>query len=361
LEITWIKEPEHHEELILSGDIGGSNTNIALVGRTGLTYQIIVKFRFDSRKVELFESVLQTCIEEIRRVYPGIYPDKCCICASGPISDNRCTPTHLSWYIDGRELEKRFSFPASVMNDFQAICFGLPLLDLTDSEIALPIPHADGSIPASSGASWAVAGAGTGLGVGHLSKINGSYMSFPSEGGHTGFAPFDEETEALYHYVASRYSTAPGTELFLSGRGMTEIFNFLRDVKSMEISGSAAEINSAALDDIPRLITKYTPSDSRCRGVMKLFIKIYGHFAARVSLFYLPAQGMFLAGGIASRHAKLFVEDDTFMAAFENSYNPVMKKVLSKIPVYLVRDYSMSLLGAAHAAVNNAAISGDAT
>ncbi|KKM16036.1 hypothetical protein LCGC14_1689820, partial [marine sediment metagenome] len=45
-----------------------------------------------------------------------------------------------------------------------------------------------------------------------LARIDGSFISLPSEGGHTGFAPFDEESEALYHYVAGRYDTAPGTD-----------------------------------------------------------------------------------------------------------------------------------------------------
>ncbi len=60
---------------------------------------------------------------------------------------------------------------------------------------------------------------------------------------------------------------------------------------------------------------------------------------------------MYIAGGIVVRHAKLFLEDYNFISAFENSYNPVMKALLRTIPVYVVNDYSISLLGAAHAAV----------
>lgn len=351
MEATWASESPNHEEYIIGGDIGGSNTNIAVVGRTGENYEIVLKLRFQSKDVVDFADTIQACFDLIDREAPRLAPSRCCICAAGPMSDNRCKPTNLDWAIDGDALSERFEIPFRVMNDFQAICYGVPLLDTTDPHAVLPVPHSDGTAPDGKGDSWAVAGAGTGLGVGYLTRIKGAYVSLPSEGGHTGFSPFDEETEALHRYVAERYDTAPGTELFLSGRGMAEIFKFFRDVKKVELVGALRAIHEASEDDIPPLITKHTPTDSGCRDIMKLFIKIYGHFASKVSLFYLPTGGMYIAGGIVVRHARLFMEDHNFMRAFENSYNPLMRKVLANIPVYIVTNYSISLLGAAHAAV----------
>ena len=39
------------------------------------------------------------------------------------------------------------------------------------------------------------------------------------------------------------------------------------------------------------------------------------------------------------------------MKNFERNYNPILRPLLKKIPVYIVRDYSISLYGAANAAV----------
>ena len=39
------------------------------------------------------------------------------------------------------------------------------------------------------------------------------------------------------------------------------------------------------------------------------------------------------------------------MNAFEQNYNPNIRPLLSKIPVYVIKDYSISLYGAANACV----------
>jgi glucokinase len=354
MEVTWSTALDRYDEYLLGGDIGGSNTNISIVGRRAQSYKILVKLRFDSSGVEYFPDVIRKTLHIVAEKSPGILPTRGCISAAGPIDGNRCRPTNLTWEIDGGALSEEFSIPFKVMNDFQAICYGVPLLDTSDPDSILPIPHNDGSHPDPSGGSRAVAGAGTGLGVGFLTEVDGTLISLPSEGGHSGFAPFDAQSEALHQYIAKRYDTAPGTELFLSGRGMAEIFNFFRDVKGMPLTNALKEIDRAEDKQKPPLITRHTPTDPGCRDIMKLFIRIYGHFAARVSLFFLPRAGMYLAGGIVVRHAALFLEDNNFASAFENNYNPVMRKVLKSIPLYIVNDYSVSLLGAAHAAADSA-------
>ena len=354
MEVTWSTAEDIYDEYLLGGDIGGSNTNISIVGRRAQSYRILVKLRFDSPGVEHFPNVIRETLRLVAERGPAFLPTRGCISAAGPIDGNRCRPTNLTWDIDGEALSKEFAIPFKVMNDFQAICYGVPLLDTSDPHSILPIPHSDGLCPLPSGGSRAVTGAGTGLGVGFLAEVNGTLISLPSEGGHSGFAPFDEESEALYSYVARRYDTAPGTELFLSGRGMAEIFNFFRDVRGMSLTGALKEIDGVEDKEKPPLITRYTPTDAACREIMKLFIRIYGHFAARVCLFFLPRAGLYLAGGIVVRHAALFLEDNNFVSAFENSYNPVMRNVLKSIPLYIVNDYSVSLLGAAHAAAESA-------
>jgi glucokinase len=60
---------------------------------------------------------------------------------------------------------------------------------------------------------------------------------------------------------------------------------------------------------------------------------------------------MYLAGGIVTKNEALFFEDNLFMNNFEQNYNDNIKPLLKKIPVYIIKDYSISLYGAANAAV----------
>ena len=353
MKVTWHDTHGDFTHTILAGDIGGTNTNMAIVGHGNGSLKTVASFRISSAEVARFPDVVSQVLDDVSQNAPSIRPSYCCICAAGPVIDNRCKPTNLPWTIDGDDIRRLFGLKTLIMNDFQAVCFGVPLLDTKDPEMVIPVPHPGGTEPSPAGNSWAIAGAGTGLGVGYLTRIGDTYHSIPSEGGHTGFSPFDEETEALYRYVARDHTTSPGAELFLSGKGMSAIFNFFKDGKDVSMEGVLSEIDKTPDRDKPPLITRYTPTNPVCKEIMCLFVRIYGNFASRVALFYLPTGGMFLAGGIVVRHASRFLENDLFIDAFENSYNPLMRKVLESMPVYIVNDYSISLRGAAHAAITH--------
>ncbi|MAG13089.1 MAG: glucokinase [Spirochaetales bacterium] len=353
MKATWLAIEDDFEDYILAGDIGGTNTNMAFVGHKNARFKTIASFVTSSGAITNFPDIVSQVLDEVTGHMPERRPQFCCICGAGPVRANACKPTNLPWTIDGDEIQQLFGLKTRVMNDFQAVCYGVPLLDIKDPQMVIPIPHPGGFKPEPSGGSWAIAGAGTGLGVGYLTRIGEKYHSIPSEGGHTGFSPFDGESEALYRYVAKKYNTTPGTELFLSGRGMSVIFNFFRDIRRQKMVGVLEEIQAASDQDKPPLITKHTPTNEVCKQIMRLFIRIYGNFASRVALFFLPTAGMFIAGGIAIRHSARFLEGDLFIDAFENSYNPLMQSVLANIPVYIVNDYSISVRGAAHAAVTH--------
>jgi glucokinase len=100
-----------------------------------------------------------------------------------------CRLTNVDWDIDGNALSQSLGIPAVVINDFTGISYGIPLLDVRNPERILTLPQPDGSVPPQRGSRKAVVGAGTGLGVGHVSFEHGRYVAFPSEGGHSDFAP----------------------------------------------------------------------------------------------------------------------------------------------------------------------------
>ena len=46
------------------------------------------------------------------------------------------------------------------------------------------------------------------------------------------------------------------------------------------------------------------------------------------------------------------IKENLFMKYFEQNYNPNILPLLKKMPIYVIKDYSISLYGAANASVN---------
>ncbi len=352
METKWLNPDGKvdYDCLILAGDVGGTNTNLALVGEKKGKFSIIMECVFPTQQMENFPEKIKLTIETAVRRNERLKPKLCCISSAGPVKDNYCTPTNIPWNIDGNAIAKDLGIKTQVINDFMAVSFSLPLLDVNDPKQITPLPHQDGSLGDPMGSVRAAAGAGTGLGVGYLVENQGKYIACPSEGGHIGFGAFDDESQQLKDYISKRFDFLPGAEMYVSGQAITNIFNFYRDVKKVPMEGILAKINQLDDPEMPPLISQHAQSNQTCRKIMQLFIKCYARLAADAAVIFLSRRGMFLAGGIVSKNEKLFMENNLFMEYFDKSYNQNVANVLKTIPVYIIKDYSMSLCGAANAA-----------
>ncbi len=346
---------------LLAGDLGGTNTTLALLkynpgdGREieekKNPFIILYKKRWSTQKIDDFALPFSSILEEVKKDDPSLLPSACCLSAAGPVKDNRCNLTNASWTVDGNDLSARFQFPVQVINDFSALSYSLPLLDISDLQQISPISHTDGSQPTPQRATRAVIGAGTGMGFGFLMEERGKYIAGQSEGGHIDFAAFDEETWEFARFNAKRLGVHPGSEPCISGRGIASIFEFFLEQGKLNCNdGRVREIQEVPREKKPALISKYAREHEGCANVMRFFVKLYGKYAGNASLILLPYGGLFLAGGIVSKNEAFFLEESTFMRYFEENYNPRMKPILKGIPVYIIREYETSLFGAAHAA-----------
>ncbi len=337
-----------HEELILAGDIGGTNANFAVVQHTGENFTILRETRVSSDSIEDFTYTTINAAEELTG---GTAPiSRCCICAAGAVKDNSCTMTNQSWKVDGNAIGTALGVPTIVINDFLALSYSLPLLDVHNPEHILPLPHVDGSIPEPRGNSYAVIGAGTGLGVAHLIHTRSSYVAVPSEGGHVDFPAHDAESRSLGEFLIKKYGSWPGTECVLSGQGISNIYDWVRSEVEGPGDDLLQKIDTIPPKKRPAEISKNGESHPQCSRVMQHITRIYGQFAGNTALNFLPEAGLFLAGGIAQKNIHYLLKENRFMRFFENNYNPKMREIQHRIPVYLVKNYSVSLLGAAHAA-----------
>jgi glucokinase len=109
-----------------------------------------------------------------------------CFAVAGPVTNNCVSFTNRdSWSIEGDDIARTFGIQVvKLVNDFVAVGYGLlTLKDETECQVLQAAPKVHG-------APIACIGAGTGLGECFLTVgPRGHYVCYPTEGGHTEFAP----------------------------------------------------------------------------------------------------------------------------------------------------------------------------
>jgi glucokinase len=343
-----------YDVVILAGDIGGTNANLALIGKKGGTFTLLMDRHYRTKDEPSLIEPLGRFLGEAATEHAGLAPELCCISGAGPVVDNRISLTNAPWAIDARAIESAFSIKTTLINDFTAVSYGVILLDPANPEQITRLPHGDGSLPGPQPGVRLVVGAGTGLGVGYVVKVRNKIEALPSEGGHVTLPTFDDESRGFQRWLEARYGFAPGAEAGVSGQGIGNIFAYLaeREAASGNLPGVAARkiLDSPELER-PALVAQAADGDLLCAKSMDLFVKLYARVAADHTATFLPAGGVFLAGGIPAKNEERFLEGGRFMAMFERSYAKHIRAILAKTPVMIVKDYSISLYGAANAAV----------
>ncbi|MCL1818247.1 MAG: glucokinase [Spirochaetaceae bacterium] len=339
-------------EYIFAGDVGGTNTSLALVEDRAGSLRVLGKFLFKTRETPSIVQAASLAKAEINRAFPGLILKKACLSVAGIVENNSCAMTNVSWIVSGPDLEKELKVPVKIINDFTAVSFALPLLDTQNPREVTRMPGSGGTARPTGGVR-AVIGAGTGLGVGCLIETQTGFQALASEGGHVDFAPVDEESRGLCAWVARRIGAIPETELFVSGQGLVNAFGYFCEKARADGSppGAAfAQIAATPDDEKPALIARFADSDPGCAQIMRLFVRMYARVAANAAVTFIPAAGLFLAGGIAAKNERWFLEDNAFMRSFSLSCKQKITALLAAIPVYIIKDYGVSLGGAANAA-----------
>lgn len=351
MRITWHSKRSNYDSVILAGDIGGTNTDLALVGISGRNFELIVEWNEPSHEVTSLLQPIQKGLAAVTEVLGEVKIDRCCISGAGPVENDHCTLSNLPWDIDAAEIEQTTGIPTRVINDFLAISYAVTLMDVDDPRQITPLPHVDGSLPRPRGDVHLVVGAGTGLGVGIVIRHGQQILAYPSEGGHAGFASFDAESEQLRAYVTRTTGGVSELEQLVCGRGIANIFKFFRDERHIHLHGVLKDIDNAADPDKPAMISAHADTNPVCRDIMRLFVKLYGHICSDLATVLMPGAGIYLAGGIVAKNEPYFLDGKQFMYYFAQNFRPAIADLLRSYPVYLIRNYNISLLGAAHAAV----------
>ena len=318
--------------MILAGDIGGTNTRLALLEMEDKWPRVIVEQTFPSREHKSLDEIVRQFLGE-----HGLTIKRACFGVAGPIRNRRSKPSNLPWVVDADQLATLFGFDAvTLVNDLEANAFGLVALEAKDFAVLNEgAPESEGNT--------AIISAGTGLGEAGLHFEGKMRRPFASEGGHADFAPRNELEIELLRYLIPQFHHV-SYERVLSGPGLLNIYTFLRDTgRGEEAAWLADEMQEA---DPSAVITRAAleGKSELCMRALDLFVSIYGAEAGNLALKVNATGGVFLGGGIAPRIIDK-LKSPAFMEAFTAKGR--MRPLLEAVPVRVILNDMTALLGAA--------------
>ncbi len=319
---------------LLAADIGGTKSELAIFPLHGTDNRALVQRRYVNGDYPAVEEIIADFLAGC-----GYLPRFACIAVAGVVEGGRAGMTNLPWVIDSRLLEQRFSFKqVLLMNDLTAMAGSIPLLGPHDLLVIQPGNPCRAEIRA-------VVAPGTGLGEGLLLEIGDRLFARGSEGGHTDFAPVDEEQLALLAWMRQK-GTPVSYEMLIAGPGLASLYDFCKEYHGIPESPQVALAMARARDAIPVIVDGAVGGRNcpLCRRVIELFLAILGSEAGNLALKLYARGGVYLGGGILPRLAGK-VSFAGFLRAFTGK--GLMAGLMAEIPVSLILRSDAALLGAA--------------
>jgi len=329
--------------MILAGDIGGTKCNLALFPDDSDETHPIVERTFSSKEFPGLQHVTTAFLQEkeVRSVTEKIR--HICFGIAGPVVKGRVKTPNLPWTVTVEELEDSLGKKVSLINDLEAMGFGVLTLNKEQ------IQTLNQGNEAATG-HMALIAAGTGLGEALLIRTPNSVLPVPSEGGHTDFAPRNSFEIDLLKYCMKTWKHV-SYERVLSGPGLYQIYSFLRDSADLETSSEVRQ--RIEMDPDPSAVISESALSGECPFCVRAldtFVSIYGAEAGNLALTAKTTGGVYVGGGIAPKILEK-LKNGTFLSAFFDKGR--MEALLKSIPVHVILEPKTALHGAAYYARHN--------
>jgi glucokinase len=333
---AWRQQRDSNGMVILAGDIGGTNTRVALFDPGSHVPKSLTKY----------PSAEHEGLEEIVRAFLAANPADVRAAAfgvAGPVVNGRSETVNLAWPVDAISMAGVLGLDrarVTLLNDLEANAWGIPVLGPQDLTVLNEgASDATGNV--------AVISAGTGLGQAGLYWDGAAHHVFATEGGHTDFAPTDQLQSELLSSLRADVGHV-SYERVCSGMGLVNIERFLRAragepepewvIRAQEAGGDvAASISHAAVGHM----------DEVSGAALDLMIDIYGAQAGNLALNLMATGGVYVGGGIAPKIIPR-LQDGRFIRAFTGKGR--FRHLLERIPVNVILNDLTALLGAARRA-----------
>lgn len=324
--------------MILAGDIGGTNSRIALFDAAQNDLRPVQEQVYPSRDHQGLHEIVQMFMRD--------HPAKissACFGIAGPVINQVVSTPNLPWIINGAELSRQTGIRELwLINDLHSHASGVDSLapaDFVTLNAGQPTPG-----------NAALIAAGTGLGEAGLYWDGRTRHAFPCEGGHCDFAPRNDLEMGLLRYLTKKFGRV-SYERVVSGPGLRNIYDFLRDTGVEQETPALKEELEHAPDSVAAISQHGLAGDiAICTRALNLFVEVYGAEAGNLALKMLATTGVFLSGGIATKIlARL--KEPAFLEAFVAKGR--LRPLMETIPIRVITNNRVGLYGAARYAELN--------
>src|ERR1700731_2478200 len=320
--------------MILAGEIGATRTRLAAFETEGSRLQCVVEKNYASQQRDGLSGILADFIKT-----EGIPVHSACLGVAGPVRSGRSKISNLPWVIDAREVAMQLKLNSvGLLNDLEAYAYGIDGLESKDFiTLGEGVDEAEGH--------RAVISAKTGLGMAGLYWDGFRHHPFACEGGHADFAPRNDLQMELLAYLQKKYGRI-SCERILSGPGIKNIYDFLRDAhKAEEPEWLRTEMSAAP--DPPALISQMALEGKAaiCDQALSIFVSVFGAETGNCALNFMSTGGIFIGGSIAAKIVSK-MKAPVFLESFLDKGR--METILKDMPVKIVANDDSGIIGAAH-------------
>ncbi|ASJ72473.1 glucokinase [Granulosicoccus antarcticus] len=314
-----------HNRLV--GDVGGTNARFALLDDNNQP----ISSSTSTLRTDDFPSLaaaVSTYLSEhdIDRVTAAA------VAVATPVVGDVIKLTNNHWSFSIEETRKQLGIDCMhVVNDFTALALSVPHLPASE------LIKVGGGEEVPNHAK-AIIGPGTGLGVSGLIPCNGHWTALQGEGGHVSLGVRTPREFAVYELLSHKFRHV-SAERFLSGPGLVNIVNALREIDGMSPHEySPADVTEHGLASEP------LPEHAACVEALDIFCELLGSCAGNLVLTLGAEGGVYIGGGVVPRLGDFFLQSG-FREQFEAKGR--MQHYLEKVPSYVIKSPYPALVGAA--------------
>jgi glucokinase len=319
--------------MILAGDIGATRVRLAAFQSEGNQLHRVYEKTYRSQEHAGLGELINDFVTS-----ESILVHSACFGVAGPVRTGKSKISNLEWTIDAGHLATQLKLASvGLINDLEAYAYGIDALESKDF-VALSEGAEDAE------GNRVVISARTGLGIAGMYWDGFRYHPFACEGGHADFAPKNSVEMELAEYLRTKHEHV-SCERILSGPGIKNIYDFLRDTKKAEEPDWLGDQLAKAKDQ-PALISQLAleKKSAICEQALSIFVSVYGSMTGNCALNFMATGGVFIGGSIAAKIVPK-MRDRVFMDSFLDKGR--MRSLLADMPVKIVLNDDAGIMGAA--------------
>ena len=309
--------------VFLATDIGGTHARLALVRSRG------------DGGIDILDQQRYLCAEHesLAAIVAGFLScrgpvDDAAIGVAGVVHGDNVISRNVPWPIALGELRALGISRVAAVNDFVAVAHAEQCMNDIDTTLLTPRAQSGQAGP------LLVVGPGTGLGAALRVSGDTHVSVLPSEPQQMSFAPGNErELDLLRHWMRDG-ATHVGVGHAVSGPGLLNLYRAL-----CALDGAVPRLQTAA--EVANAADQ--AGDAQAIEAIACFCGLLGSVVGDLAMIS-GATRVFLVGGILTKLEQPLRESD-FAARMVDK--DVMRPVLERVPVRLVKDPDLGMIGAA--------------